>query len=490
MSAAWKNSRGSSEAEVDIYLVEGTQPSVLWKMTDLMKKVQQTAPKVTRKQRKASGENAQRLQPAFEPVAALQQIVGNRATQQLLSIDRPASAFSDLYSGQVQRKIMMAGPYEWYGDQLSDPWNELTARQLRAFRLANREEFEVNGKLKVNLAKRIIQDMADASTGLKFDNEGELLTEVKKRLVTAYMMRLSQGVIRGGRWVYAFGYPNRPPASTTGPRVNEAALSYWGPMQGDSEGNYYFELSSTGRNNAYEALLNLFVLQNDPTKRTLIHCDYLTSVLHMKSFSEGLGKEEFNRKVKDGTIPFVLKWNGFTDIQESLAPSAGAVSLQRVDVASRKDLIIGDHVVFHNHPIYDALIQGVDGVWRLENAVLVDRQGNTDLFQGHGYTTPVTESHMKHSMLRQISNHVNRVKSLIKKLGSHSAKVRTQAQANLSLYKNVKLVGGEYRIVGTAFYGISVDEPVRAPDIDELPGLYDPRDPSRLYPVLRPVESK
>jgi hypothetical protein len=97
---------------------------------------------------------------------------------------------------------------------------------------------------------------------------------------------------------------------------------------------------------------------------------------------------------------------------------------------------------------------------------------------------------MKHSMLRQISNHVNRVKSLIKKLGSHSAKVRTQAQANLSLYKNVKLVGGEYRIVGTAFYGISVDEPVRAPDIDELPGLYDPRDPSRLYPVLRPVESK
>ncbi|MGH3815787.1 MAG: hypothetical protein ACRDUV_25620 [Pseudonocardiaceae bacterium] len=65
--------------------------------------------------------------------------------------------------------------------------------------------------------------------------------------------------------------------------------------------------------------------------------------------------------------------------------------------------MIGDHVVFYNHPMYDALIRGVGGVWRLENAILVDRQGSTDLFQGHGYTTSVTKQHMFESMRRQIT---------------------------------------------------------------------------------------
>ncbi|MGH3923442.1 MAG: hypothetical protein ACRDTT_11350 [Pseudonocardiaceae bacterium] len=73
------------------------------------------------------------------------------------------------------------------------------------------------------------------------------------------------------------------------------------------------------------------------------------------------------------------------------------------DQLHEADFVIGDHVVFYNHPMYDALIRGVGGVWRLENAILVDRQGSTDLFQGYGYTTPVTKQHMFESMRRQIT---------------------------------------------------------------------------------------
>lgn len=442
-------------------------------------------------------QNAQRQSITIE----LGHLYGNQYLQRLFRSFGPAASDSHTIQAQskypadvsIQRKIMVAGPSELYGTHLSGTWNELSRRQRQMFLRRNREEFFVYNRPRLRLARHILADMADASNELMFSDEHELLTEVKKRLVTAYMMRISQGVPVHGKWLWAFSYPNRRATRNCGPRVNEAALDYWGQMQGSEDDDYYFELSPTGRANAYEALQALFVLQRDPCKRTLIHCDYLTSVLHYKAFAETLGREEFNRRVANSDVPLVLKWNGFDDIIAGTAPSTRAISLQEMRINRREDLIIGDHVVFFNHPMYDALIKGVDGVWRLENAILVDRQGGTDLFQGHGYTRPVPERRMKQSMLRQITKIVHRVKALIRHTKHGSHRERERARVELNRYENVHKVGNEYRVIGTAFedsFNIPVDTPLRIPSMEELPGLRDPNDLSQFYWVKRPVESE
>jgi hypothetical protein len=383
-------------------------------------------------------------------------------------------------AAKVKRKIMMAGSRLWYTLWLAREWNELNRPQRRAF---VKKHFQKSSKY--SLAMRIIEDMAEASDRLEFEDENELLREVKKRVKTSHLMRISQGIVIRGKWRYAFGYPYRGKAKNCGPRVNEAAKKYWsGP-----KGHYYFTLSKYGRENAFDALQTLFVLQKNPCKRTLIHCDYLVSVLHFRAYAESLGKSEFNKRVKDGTIPMALKWNGFTDIEQSFWRSSKRESLQVVTVSKREDLIIGDHVILFNHQSYDALIKGVGGVWRLENAILVDRRGGVDLFQGHGYRGPVSELKMKKGMRAQYNKHVENVKRFIRWLGSRSADKRKKARDGLNRYKGIKKRGGEYRIIGTGFCGTPVDEPLLTPALDKLPGLNDPCNPGRLWPVRRPVES-
>src|SRR6266540_750810 len=169
-----------------------------------------------------------------------------------------------------------------------------------------------------------------------------------------------------------------------GPRVNKAADKYWDPVQ-DVNGSYNFPLSKDGRDNAYVALKSLFTPQAKKSDRTLIHCDYLASVVHLRVFAETIGAKAFNDRVKNGTIPIILKWNGFEEIETSIFRSASRESLQEVRPSSEKDLVIGDHVIFWNHRTYDLINAGIHEAWRLENAVLVDKtKRGADIFLGHG----------------------------------------------------------------------------------------------------------
>jgi hypothetical protein len=263
----------------------------------------------------------------------------------------------------------------------------------------------------------------------------------------------------------------------------------WDGPYNDPNGNYYFRLSSTGQANPYQALQNLFVNQAQACRRTLIHCDYLVSTIHFKAFAESIGPAEFNRRVRAGTIPLVLRWDGFRSLQRTTGRSAQSTSLRLVRPASKRDLIIGDHVYFHNHPMYAALIAGVGGVWRLENAILVDRISGVDKFQGHGYTTPVSERHMKSSMMRHLTYHVNRVRGYIRQYNHSNRAVRARARRGLARYRNIYRRGTQWRVIGRSFYGIVVNEPLHIPPMTDLPGLQDPRNTSVLFPVRRPVES-
>ncbi len=192
--------------------------------------------------------------------------------------------------------------------------------------------------------------------------------------------------------------------------------------------------------------------------------------------------------------------------------------LQRVPPTNRDDLVIGDHVVFFNHILYDFLLDivGSQGNWRLENAILVDREGSPpqDIFQGHG-SNRNTERGMKLEM-RSRFNEV--VPEALEALEADFPGQQEWFPGVLHRQNN------SYYIRGTAVSGSTEAAPVvcdairppitlpaqtnwcihqiRTSELDEIPGLYNPRvlsivggrpvyqDPARqLWPVRRPVES-
>lgn len=238
--------------------------------------------------------------------------------------------------------------------------------------------------------------MHRVSTPLKYLHEFELANEVRKRTLNSLYMRHAAGKTRH---LKAFGYPHRGAAKLCGPRVNKAAKSYWVGPSNDPKGHYYFSLSPLGLIDAYEAVQRLFKDQPKACDRTLIHCDYLLSMIHFKVFSETLGKTTFNHKVLTGDINLVLKWNGFTDItQYGPGANLSKKSLQAVKVSSENDFIIGDHVVCYNHQSYDSL-NTIGDPWRLENAFVVDKIRNKHRYQGHGYYSPVYKERFIRSMM-------------------------------------------------------------------------------------------
>src|SRR5205807_528270 len=147
-------------------------------------------------------------------------------------------------------------------------------------------------------------DMAAAGDEFDFADEHELQLELVKRVATSEIMQETQ--IGPGR--NAFGYPFNPPADLYGPRVNYAARSFWTPLPpdgyadrsrdaraatarrtarglrytvfGDMDANYEWNLTAAGIADFNQALLQLFVPQPQPYKRSLMHCDYLVPLVH------------------------------------------------------------------------------------------------------------------------------------------------------------------------------------------------------------------
>ncbi|MCK5319287.1 MAG: hypothetical protein KAJ55_15345 [Anaerolineales bacterium] len=394
-------------------------------------------------------------------------------------------------------------------------WRELTDRERREFHQAN---FRTDQQR--HLARRVIRDMAQASNAFYFSDEGELRTEIQRRVATARWMQESQ---RGGAANRAFGYPFRNPSPYWGPRVNYAAREYWEPavpdeyserrdpvrrdrieelsagrkytVYGDPASGYSWSLTERGRADPYRAIITLFERQ-PPHRRTLIHCDYLVSLVHFRSLAETEGRDEFNRRLRSfGLRRIRLRWNAFNDLQMSIRmpifrfpilPRIG--SLRVVRPSSTDDLVIGDHVYFWNHEAYDLINRGVGNPWRLENAVLVDRRRERDLFQGHGSGQRTT-----HQMLDKLRDEYNRVArealGLTEDTVSSSPTVRDQAFRTLSTrFPRVRQRRREWRVRGWNF-GRFINIRLRTIRSDEVLGLNDPFRPTRMNSVRRPAES-
>lgn len=375
----------------------------------------------------------------------------------------------------VQRKINLrqgVGP--------DSTWKILTRRQAEKF---VKRRFP---KRQWRIVLLIVDEMFSSGDDFKFEDYNELNTEVFKRMRTSQLMEASQ---EGFSAFGAFGYPDKK----LGPRVNAAAKKYWGPVQ-DEAGDYFFELSSDGRDDAYKAITSLFEHQRKKKNRTLIHCDYLASVIHMRVFAETIGAAEFNKRVKDGTIPLTLKWNGFQDIEDLPGHAPAQESLQEVRPSSEKDIIIGDHVIFWNHSAYDVINANIGNAWRLENAIVVNQSGGQLLFEGHGSgsvrrpgsdvdTRELTSRDLLHRLMYEFNKVVRMAKDLIH--------VHKFGQLHTD-FPNVNPVGSQWRIQGDNDYkhvDVELKELTSVHDPD-LIGLHDPADPSQMNFVKRPIESK
>ena len=379
---------------------------------------------------------------------------------------------------------MMRGPNTWI---FFSTWTEFTPAQRAAF---VRRRFTAADQ---GLAGRIVADMADATDEFKFENEDELYTEVFKRLRTSQLMRETQRDL--GAHGKAFGYPVRNSdgtwSATCGPRVNKAAARYWGPMQSSPDGPYEFPLTPFGHEHAYDAIVALFTPQPNKCDRTLIHCDFLASVVHYRVFAETIGTNVFTDRVKNDTIPLTLKWNGFDDIEEKMFRSAERESLQEVRPSSERDLVIGDHVIFWNHRAYDLINEVVKDAWRLENAVLVDRVGGVDKFLGHG-SGEQTKTTMLGKLVGKFNDVVAKALAVIAMTRSRSAATSAAARAKMAHdFPNIQQVGTDWHVQGDG-HGKIFDDPVSPITVNDpdLIGLRDPEDLTEMNLVKRPKESE
>lgn len=396
------------------------------------------------------------------------------------------------HGDRLQRVVAIAGT-DLDPSSLVSTQNEIVNTHLADVVTNASGNLLFSARYRESLIRDTVADMHESSERFNYPDVPQLARDVRQRVLVSLYMRQSQGRTSS---LMGFSYPNRASDGTAGvgPRVNEAARSLWGPLQ-DPSGDYYFELSPAGRADAYRALTTLFVEQRDPTKRTLIHCDYLLSVLQYRAWAESIGVGTYNEIVSSGLHVPVLKWNGFTDLQTSLTGtlSSGTFTdqpLRRVVVANEGDLVIGDHVVFYNHESYDALIEAVGGIWRLENAILTDRRSGQNRYQGHGYFAPVVKDRLLRGMIRQYNRHVRAARGLtiaVDRAATPSARTAATTALHADYPNVVPKASGGWEISGTGLCGTTVTRDLTDLTMAEAPGLEHPC--SGVIYARRPVHS-
>ena len=415
----------------------------------------------------------------------------------------------------LQRKVFVAGV-------------EMTAKQRAAFLTARKWANKAR-------AASILEDMAAAGDPFDFTDEAELTSEIVKRSSTVGGMLESQRKVTtpAGAVLTGFGYPFSSPAELYGPRVNYAARDLWQPappdnyarrtdkaknarllarprgqrheVYGDLSGLYWWILTDKGKADPYSAITLLSVPQQHPHRRSLLHCDYLISIVEFKALADAIGKTEFVKRIKAfGPERIVLRWDAFTDLypvvkralvggpKPATVATPGLRSLQAVRPTTTSDLVVGDHAVFSNHLAYDVVNQNVGNAWRLENAILIRRQPKgPDVFLGHG-SDYKTEAQMRDKLKEEFNDVARQAIALTKKAASKDKKVASAASAELTKrFPGVKQVSGVWRLTGPAGLckGKMVDEPLREIRAADVPGLKDPCDPTKLHVVWRPLES-
>lgn len=355
-------------------------------------------------------------------------------------------------------------------------------------------------------ARKILDDLCQvAQATLAFESEQELRDEIFKRLKISQYMQESQ---TSG----AFGYPETAtecPGKTgnalADAQVNKAAKDYWkGPILEERPAvknkHYYFELTEDkGKNAGYDALKLLFTPQSDTCDKTLIHCDSLITLAQTLAYADTIGQEAFNQKIKSGTLRMWLTYDGLSAVENDKSKTPVTEAYFRFEPASEDDLVIGDHVVFWNHLAYDAISVKNPGPWRLENALLVDKNtSGKDLYEGHGApdvggaVKPGTKEDVLEDLMDVFNSHAKDALELTARVDANEPGAEQDLKDK---YPWITKINGVWWVEElprnkdrpTHLYRLREITDVNDP---ELMGLHNPYDPSKLSTVKRPVESK
>lgn len=428
---------------------------------------------------------------------------GNKVGKGNISLPLNRSTFSQ----QTLQRVISIGGVNLNDARIRSAQNEIVTNYLLDIVNNTSGDLKFTRKYRRNLIWDIVSDIHQASSHSNYGSVKELARDVKQRVLASLYMRMSQEP-SGHK---GFTYPNSAMHRTAGvgPRVNQAAITpiqYWGPVQYDARGSYFFRLTNAGRADAYRAIAALFTEQTNPHLRTLIHCDYLVSVLQYRAWADSIGASKYKLGVKLGTIREpVLKWNGFAEMDlPSHVPTSIAlppytkpdIPLKEVTITNESDLIIGDHVVFYNHESYEALIEGTGGFWGLENAIVIDRVGGKNRYQGHGYTSPKFKEELLSGMFKEYNRHIDEAQRFTRAVDRATTPAqRAAAIAALNApnrYPNVHKISGLWKISGPGFCGTVVTRNLRRLKIGDFPvqnrGLKYPCPPHGIY-VMRPVHA-
>jgi hypothetical protein len=141
-------------------------------------------------------------------------------------------------------------------------------------------------------------------------------------------------------------------------------------------------------------------------------------------------------------------------------------------------------VYFFNHQAYDLINERKGNAWRLENTILVDRRGGTDIFLGHG-SGRKTSAQLRAKLAQEYNDVADMALALTRRAdrGDQAAEDRLRDE-----FPRVEKDAGHWYVRGTA-WSVPVNFPLRRIRGGDVVGPYDPSDPTRLYDVRRPIES-
>jgi len=127
-------------------------------------------------------------------------------------------------------------------------------------------------------------------------------------------------------------------------------------------------------------------------------------------------------------------------------------------------------------------------VWRLENAIVIDRHGGELRYQGHGYFSPVNKAHLIRGMLHHYNIHVDEALAITRRIDRSTGAARTAAEAELATRfpKVFPRPAGGWEIRGVGFDTVHTVRELRHLTAAEAPGLISPI--THQIEVRRPVE--
>lgn len=184
-------------------------------------------------------------------------------------------------------------------------------------------------------------------------------------------------------------HPARPgnKCNPANARINKAARDFWDDAVFDQNQSCYDNLTPEGCDNACDALTKLFTPHARGCDKTLIHCEFSTTVIQLHASAELIETDKFDLFTQRHRIQLQLIR---TDFPEPWPKPDGPFASKRgfaqnFQLDSCADFVIGDHVIFWNHWMFDGFNTTQQSDWRLENVVLPDQNADgEELFRGHG----------------------------------------------------------------------------------------------------------